>query len=309
MNQSNKDYLERFIAYLRDEKRYSENTLLAYSNDIYEYMSFLDENEFGEASDVSNRVAEFYIGYIRDKYTPRTIQRKSSSINSFYNYFVNNLKEFEMNPFLGVAIPKSEKRLPKFVYDDEIKEFLSSIDDSTEVGKRDKLIFELLYGSGLRVSELTAMRLKDVDSDDRRIVVHGKGSKDRIVPMTKQSAKDYESYLLLSRPTLLSRSRNLDNDYVFLNFHGGSLTSRGVRDILERVLKETSSTMKVSPHAFRHSFATHLLNNGMDVRMVQELLGHSNLSTTQIYTKISKESLQKEYNKVFGKEKEDDKDN
>lgn len=306
MANKNDDYLKRFIDYLRDERRYSENTILAYSNDIKEYFAFLDSNEFGDASDVSERVAEFYFGDIREKYTPRSIQRKSSSIKTFYNYFVDIQKEFDKNPFLAVSLPKVEKRLPKFVYDDEISAFLSAIDTSTDQGKRDKLIFELLYGSGLRVSELTSMRLKDVDVDSRRIVVHGKGSKDRIVPMTKASQEDYKTYLILARPTFLARSKNLDNDTVFLNFHGGSLTSRGVRDILERVLNETSSTMKVSPHAFRHSFATHLLNKGMDVRMVQELLGHSNLSTTQIYTKISKEALQKEYNKAFPKGKKDD---
>ena len=308
MNTKNKEYLDMFLEYLKTEKRYSDNTLLAYGNDIKEYMDFLDTNEFGDVDDVSDRIAEFYMGDIRDKYNPRSIQRKSSSLKTFYNYFVDNLKLFEKNPFMGIALPKVEKRLPKFVYDDEVNEFLSSIDTSTDIGKRDKLIFELLYGSGLRVSELTSMRLKDVDIDSRRILIHGKGSKDRIVPMTKDAKEDFKTYITLSRPTLLSRSKNIENDIVFLNFHGGSLTSRGVRDILNRVLEETSSTMKVSPHAFRHSFATHLLNNGMDVRMVQELLGHSNLSTTQIYTKISKESLQAQYNKAFpkGKDHKDD---
>lgn len=301
MSQRNNEFLEKFVSYLRNERRYSENTILAYSNDIKDFFKYLDENEFGDADEISEKVAAFYISNAADTFTPRSIQRKSSSIKSFYNFFVDIDKEMEKNPFLGVDIPKSEKRLPKFVYDDEIKEFLNAIDVSDEVGKRDKLIFELLYGSGLRVSELTNMRLKDVDSDSRRILIHGKGSKDRIVPMTVDAKEDYQKYLVLSRPIFLARSNNLENDSVFLNFHGGTLTSRGVRDILNRVLKETSSTMKVSPHAFRHSFATHLLNKGMDVRMVQELLGHSNLSTTQIYTKLSKESLQKEYEKAFPK--------
>ena len=301
MSQRNNEFLEKFISYLRNERRYSENTILAYSNDIKDFFKYLDENEFGDADEITEKVAAFYISTASDTFTPRSIQRKSSSIKSFYNYFVDISKEMEKNPFLGVDVPKSEKRLPKFVYDDEIKEFLSAIDVSNEVGRRDKLIFELLYGSGLRVSELTNMKLKDVDSDSRRILIHGKGSKDRIVPMTMDAKEDYQKYLVLSRPIFLARSNDLENDSVFLNFHGGTLTSRGVRDILNRVLKETSSTMKVSPHAFRHSFATHLLNKGMDVRMVQELLGHSNLSTTQIYTKLSKESLQKEYEKAFPK--------
>lgn len=301
MNTKNKEYLDIFLEYLKNERRYSSNTLLAYGNDIKEYMDFLEANEFGDVDDISDRIAEFYMGDIRDKYNPRSIQRKSSSLKTFYNYFVDNQKIFEKNPFLGIALPKVEKRLPKFVYDDEVTDFLSSINTETDIGKRDKLIFELLYGSGLRVSELTSMKLKDVDIDSRRILIHGKGSKDRIVPMTKEAQEDFKTYIIVARPTLLARSNNVENDIVFLNFHGGSLTSRGVRDILNRVLEETSSTMKVSPHAFRHSFATHLLNNGMDVRMVQELLGHSNLSTTQIYTKLSKESLQEQYNKAFPK--------
>ena len=202
---------------------------------------------------------------------------------------------------------KIEKRLPKFIYENEIKEFFTSIDTTTERGKRDKLIFLLLYGSGLRVSELTDLKLKDLNIDDRVISVHGKGSKDRLVPINKETQELFKVYLLSARPVLLSKSDNLDNDNVFLNFKGTSLTSRGVRDILERLIRETSSTLRVSPHTFRHSFATHLLNNGMDVRMVQELLGHSNLSTTQIYTKISKESLVKEYEKAFPKgDKKDD---
>ena len=301
MNTKNKEYLDIFLEYLKNERRYSSNTLLAYGNDIKEYMDFLEANEFGDVDDISDRIAEFYMGDIRDKYNPRSIQGKSSSLKTFYNYFVDNQKIFEKNPFLGIALPKVEKRLPKFVYDDEVTDFLSSINTETDIGKRDKLIFELLYGSGLRVSELTSMKLKDVDIDSRRILIHGKGSKDRIVPMTKDAQEDFKTYIIVARPTLLARSNNVENDIVFLNFHGGSLTSRGVRDILNRVLEETSSTMKVSPHAFRHSFATHLLNNGMDVRMVQELLGHSNLSTTQIYTKLSKESLQEQYNKAFPK--------
>ncbi len=217
-----------------------------------------------------------------------------------YNYFVN-LNEMESNPFISVTLPKLEKRLPKFIYENEIQDFFDSIDVTTERGKRDKLIFMLLYGSGLRVSELTDLKLKDLNIEDRVISVHGKGSKDRLVPINKETQKEFKTYLSIARPVLLSKSDDLDNDNVFLNFKGTSLTPRGVRDILNRLIRETASTLRVSPHTFRHSFATHLLNNGMDVRMVQELLGHSNLSTTQIYTKISKENLMKEYEKAFPK--------
>ncbi len=306
MSPRNKEYLESFLSYLRNERRYSDNTVIAYKNDIEHFISFLDSEDFGDLDEISNKIAEFYLGNLRDDYTPKSIQRKVSSLKTMYNYFVNN-KKMDFNPFNAIVLPKIEKRLPKFIYENEIKEFFTSIDTTTERGKRDKLIFLLLYGSGLRVSELTDLKLKDLNIDDRVISVHGKGSKDRLVPINKETQELFKVYLLSARPVLLSKSDNLDNDNVFLNFKGTSLTSRGVRDILERLIRETSSTLRVSPHTFRHSFATHLLNNGMDVRMVQELLGHSNLSTTQIYTKISKESLVKEYEKAFPKgDKKDD---
>ncbi|MBP5343270.1 tyrosine recombinase [bacterium] len=305
MSPKNKKYLDDFLSYLRNERRYSDNTVLAYRTDIEHYISFLDKEEFGDLDEVSHKVAEFYLGELRDTYTPKSIQRKISSLKTMYNYFLEN-KEMDMNPFIAVTLPKLEKRLPKFIYEDEIKEFFDSIDVTSERGKRDKLIFLLLYGSGLRVSELTDLKLRDVNLPDRVISVHGKGSKDRLVPMNKETQKEFETYLTIARPVLLSKNDNLDNDHVFLNFKGSTLTPRGVRDILERLIRESSSTLRVSPHTFRHSFATHLLNNGMDVRMVQELLGHSNLSTTQIYTKISKESLMKEYEKAFPKGEKND---
>ena len=290
-----------FLSYLRYEKRYSEHTITAYRNDIEHFMSFLDEEDFGDFDEISHKVAEFYLSRLMDDYTPKSIQRKISSLKTMYGYYVDILKEFDTHPFRNIALPKVEKRLPKFIYEDEIEEFFASIDTSTVRGKRDKLIFELLYGSGLRVSELTGLRLRDLDLNQKVIIVHGKGSKDRIVPMSNETKEEFETYLLQSRPSLLSKSNNLENDYVFLNFKGTTLTSRGVRDILDRLIKESSSTLRVSPHTFRHSFATRLLNKGMDVRMVQELLGHSNLSTTQIYTKISKENLIEQYKKSFPK--------
>lgn len=301
MNTKNKTYLDEFISYLINERRYSNNTTIAYTNDITNYIDFIEREQFGNIDEISPKVAEFYIGYLRDNFTPKSIQRKASSLKAMYHYLVDIMKEVPLNPFIGVPLPKVEKRLPKIAYENEIDEFLNKIDTEDDKGKRDKLIFTLLYGSGLRVSELTDIKLRDLNLEERTLVVHGKGSKDRIVPINNSTKELFKDYLTIARPTFLSRSNNLDNDSIFLNFKGTSLTSRGVRDILSSCLTKTCSTMKVSPHTFRHSFATHLLNQGMDVRMVQELLGHSNLSTTQIYTKISKESLQEAYNKAFPK--------
>ncbi len=299
MNTTNSLYVNEFLLYLKNERRYSSYTITAYSNDISNFINFIETEEFGDVTEISPKVAEFYVSKLRDEYTPRTIQRKISSVKSFYKYFANSVKKIDSNPFISVSLPKVEKSLPKFVYEDEVEEFLDNINTSTDLGKRDKLIFELLYGSGIRVSELCQIKLKDVSLDERRIMIHGKGSKDRIVPISKGALDSYMDYFIIARPIFLSRSKNLENDTLLLNFHGGSLTTRGVRDILNRVLRETETFMRVTPHAFRHSFATHLLNNGMDVRFVQELLGHENLSTTQIYTKLSKEKLKEEYNKAF----------
>ncbi len=301
MKEKNSEFLNDFLNYLKVEKRYSDNTILAYRNDIEHYISFLEREDFGYFNEASSQVAEWYLASLYDTYTPKSIQRKISSLKTMYNYFLNQKKEIDFSPFFDITLPKVEKRLPKFIYENEIDEFFSSIDTSNELGKRDKLIFNLLYSSGLRVSELTSLRIKDVNINDRVISVHGKGSKDRLVPMSIDTQELFLEYLSLSRPHLLKKSDNLDNDIVFLNFKGTSLTSRGVRDILNRLIEDSSSNLRISPHTFRHSFATHLLNNGMDVRMVQELLGHSNLSTTQIYTKVSKEALIKEYEKAFPK--------
>ncbi len=308
MNTPYENPLDSFFSYLENERRYSINTLTAYKNDIDCFKVFLEQEEFGTFLEVTPRIAEFYSGFLRDKYTPRSIARKVSSLKTMYNYFTNVLKYTDENPFKGIVLPKVEKKLPKFIYDEEINEFLHSIEEDTPSGKRDALIFNLLSGSGLRVSELTGIKMEDVNINEREILIHGKGAKDRIVPFNIATRDKFRNYIILARPTFLSRSSNLDNNYVFLNFKGGTLTARGVRDILERVLLKTSSTLKVSPHTFRHSFATHLLNNGMDVRMVQELLGHTNLSTTQVYTKLSRESLQEAYNKAHpkGKDRKDD---
>lgn len=309
MNSKNEEYLNSFISYLRDIKRYSDNTILAYKKDIEDFISFIEIEDFGLIDEISSRVSEFYIGRLRDLYTPKSIQRKVSSIKTMYTYLVDILSLIETNPFSLVVLPKASKRLPKIAYEDEIVEFLNSINLNTETGIRDKLIFSLLYYSGIRVSELVNIKIKDISLNEDIILIHGKGSKDRLVPFNNITKELYLDYLIKVRPSLLSRSNSLESEYLFLNFKGTNLTSRGVRDILYRLIKNNNYILKVSPHTFRHSFATHLINSGMDVRMVQELLGHSNLSTTQIYTKLSKESLIETYNKSFPKGDNNDKNN
>jgi len=293
---NNQEVLSFYEDYLRNEKQYSENTVVSYVNDINSLICFLESEDLGELKYTTNRMAKFYISYLHNKYDPRSIRRKISSVRTMFEYLLDQ-GIVRDNPFKNVVLPKVSKKLPKFIYEDEMFDFLNGIDDKNPIGFRNKTIFEILYGCGLRVSELINIKINEIDFVKQELKVHGKGSVDRIVPIHNLAIDTLKKYLMESRPIL--KSKNLvDNDYVFLNSRGYSLTARGVRDILEREIKKQASTLKVSPHSFRHSFATHLLNNGVDLRIVQELLGHVSLSTTQIYTKISKEKLQEEYKKA-----------
>lgn len=293
---NNQEVLSFYEDYLRNEKQYSENTVVSYVNDINSLICFLESEDLGELKYTTNRMAKFYISYLHNKYNPKSIRRKISSVRTMFEYLLDQ-GIVRDNPFKNVVLPKVSKKLPKFIYEDEMFDFLNGIDDKNPIGFRNKTIFEILYGCGLRVSELINIKINEIDFVKQELKVHGKGSVDRIVPIHNLAIDTLKKYLMESRPIL--KSKNLvDNDYVFLNNRGYSLTARGVRDILEREIKKQASTLKVSPHSFRHSFATHLLNNGVDLRIVQELLGHVSLSTTQIYTKISKEKLQEEYKKA-----------
>ena len=306
MNSRNSEFLNRFIDYLRNEKRYSEYTINAYKFDVSFFINYIEKDGLGDLDEIDSKIAEEYIYDLGDKrvynYTPKTIHRKVSSLSSLYKYYFEILKEFPENPFIDQVKPKVKKVIPNFMYLNDCLEFINKIDTSSPNGLRDKLIFSLLLHTGLRVSELTNLEIKDINTESRVInVIGGKGSKDRIVKMDKNTLELLKDYYTLSRPYLLSKSNNFDNQSIFLNHLGTSLTSRGVRHILNTELDKTCSTLKCSPHTFRHTFATVLLNKGMDVRMVQELLGHESLATTQIYTKASLETTFNLYNKCFPK--------
>lgn len=290
---SNQELIDKYQDYLANEKQYSENTVISYIADINSLVNFLNNEDLGELVFTTNRIAKFYVAYLHNHFDPKSIRRKISSVRTLFDYLQEN-EIVRDNPFKNVVLPKVAKRLPKFIYEDEMIDFLNNIDSSKPIGFRNKTIFEMLYGCGLRVSELTNLKIKEIDFVKQEILIHGKGSVDRIVPIHNYAVKTMKEYLLNTRPLLKVRS-DYDNDYVFINHRGNQLTTRGVRDILQREIHKQASTLKVSPHSFRHSFATHLLNNGVDLRIVQELLGHVSLSTTQIYTKVSKERLQEEY--------------
>lgn len=283
-----------FENYLSSQKNYSINTVISYLGDIRTFTMFLNQEELGDLFHASERVSKFYITFLHGRYSPKSIRRKISSLRSFYDYLVSE-ELLSVNPFVNVTLPKEGKKLPKFIYENEMMDFLNHIDTTSLKGKRDLAIFELLYGCGLRVGELVSIKITDIDYVTKTILVHGKGSKDRIVPVHEIAIQKIKDYLVFTRSIFLARTDKQDQHYLFLNFKGTPLTARGVRDILNKELDRQASTLRISPHAFRHSFATHLLNHGVDLRSVQELLGHVSLSTTQIYTKVSKEKLKEIY--------------
>jgi len=293
---TNQEIIEEYRNYLDVQKNYSLNTVIAYMDDVRTLEGFLTTEQLGDLFHVSERTARFYIADLHNRFEAHSIRRKISSVKSMYEY-LRREKRISANPFAGVALPKEGRKLPNFIYENEINEFLSRIDASSLIGKRDLAIFELLYGSGLRVGELVGVQLTDLDFVSKTVLVHGKGSKDRYVPMHDQLIDRLKDYMVIVRPALRGRTQRADDHTLFLNFKGNPLGTRGVRDILDRELESQSSTLQVSPHTFRHSFATHLLDHGVDLRTVQEMLGHVSLSTTQIYTKVSKEKLKEVYDR------------
>jgi len=302
---TNREIVDFYRSYLEDQRHYSPHTVVAYLNDLATLTGFLENEDLGNLEDVTERIAKFYIAHLHGTYQPGSIRRKTSSVRTLYRLLFED-GSVRLNPFAGAPLPKVEKHLPKFAYEAEIGSFLDGIDTSTLKGKRDAAIFELLYGSGIRVGELVRLRTADLDFGSKTMLVHGKGSKDRYVPMHDASIGKLKDYLVIVRPAFRTRTVKPDDRTLFLNFKGGPLTDRGVRDILDRELDRQSSGLDMTPHAFRHSFATHLLDHGVDLRTVQELLGHVSLSTTQIYTKVSSERMREVYAKSHPRAKKVD---
>ncbi|MBR2891781.1 MAG: tyrosine-type recombinase/integrase [Bacilli bacterium] len=290
------DALEVYENYLIVERLYSDYTTLNYIKDIRDFNDFVESEGFGDALNLeSNKISRYYISYLSDKYSKRTINRKLSSLRGFYK-LIHERGLIEFNPFEEVQSIKTDKPLPHYLQKNEIEEMFNSINNDTPLGMRDEVILELLYGSGLRVSELCSLTYKSFDFGNKMILVYGKGAKERYVPMSDKAIQAIDVYRSIARPILQKRNtENIDPNEFILNNRGGALTPRGVRVVLNNIITKTSDTFKISPHMLRHTFATHLLDGGADLRSVQEMLGHVNLSTTQIYTHVSIEQTMKAY--------------
>lgn len=285
--------LKLFIEYLQIERNYSQYTIEHYQHDIREFFMFMSEQGLNNLKDVEYSDTRIYLTRLFDQQLSRkSVARRISCMRSFYKFLLRE-KLTEDNPFSLVSIPKLEKRLPDFFYEEELSKLFEACETESFLGKRNKAILELLYGTGMRVGECCKIQLKDIDFSLSTVLVHGKGKKERYVPFGSFAHDALEDYINNGRKELLKDKQ--DHHYLFVNFRGGPLTDRGIREILNKLIEKSTLTGKIHPHKLRHTFATHMMSNGADMRTVQELLGHAFLSSTQVYTHVTKEHLRNIY--------------
>ena len=286
--------IEKFINYITFQKKYSDNTIVSYQKDLDDFLNYINSNKLDYKNLNYTNVTDYLIYIKSKKLSSQTINRHLSSIRSLYKYMLDN-KIVTSSPFKLIRGIKKEKKLPNYLQYNEFVDLVNSCDESC-LGIRNRMILELLFATGVRVSEAVNIKLKDINFKEREIKITGKGKKQRIVYFNKVCQKVMSEYVLNARVELL---KGKTCEYLLLNHLGNKLTRRGIADILDKQIKKSSLKHKISPHTLRHTFATLLLNNGMDIREVQELLGHERLSTTSIYTHVSNEELRSVYLKAF----------
>ena len=294
----NKDLLEQFRAYLLVEKNFSQYTAKAYTSDV---MSFLIWLEDADVSSVDyNKIREYLRFIYKYNYKKTTVARKISALRTFYKYLYRE-RVVEANPVSGVSAPKKTKSLPKFLDKEEIEQILNNVNIESPSGFRNRAILELLWATGMRISELSGLNFGDLNLEHNEIKVFGKGSKERIVLISERAKQYLERYIHTAR-RLVARDfpppPQEENSPVFINNTGYRLNPKTIRNVINSIVEKISLPKRVTPHMFRHSFATYLIENGADLRVVQELLGHASISNTQIYTHISTKHLTDTYNKA-----------
>ncbi len=284
-------YIEKFLDYMRVERNYSDHTETNYLLDLETFKLYLEKKRINfkriEYKDVSS-----YTKYLKEEKEEKStsINRHLSALRSFYNFLLRE-QVVSDNPLNLIKGPKKENKLPNYMKYNEFEEMINSCGDDP-LGIRNRCILELLFATGARIGEIIRIELKDIDFGNKEIKVLGKGNKERICYFNDHCYEALKTYLEDSRPSLL---KNKKSDRLFINHIGGNLTDRGIRDILDNIIKKCSIKIKVTPHTFRHTFATMLLNEGCDLKSVQELLGHVNLSTTSIYTHLSNDRIKNVY--------------
>ena len=324
--------VEQFLNYLKYEKRFSEHTAKCYGADLAQFGQFLlgtceadgtpvdgvplDHEQGGTATAVATQTeqkvdqlllavdvneARSYLTHLNEKaYSKATIARKLATLRSFYKFLVKT-NRCAANPLSAVRTPKQEKKLPRFLEYEEVKRLLETPPTETWLGARDRAILETLYSTGIRVSELVALNMDDIDFLGEVVHVRGKGKKERITPISSSALQAIQHYMEF-RNKRAQNNGNFDVKVLFVNKHGHRLSTRSVRRKMDKYLKIAGLDPAISPHTLRHSFATHMLNNGADLRSVQELLGHQSLSTTQIYTHLTTRKLKEVYDSAHPRE-------
>lgn len=286
-------YVDEFLEYLRYERNASVHTIAAYRRDLLQLAAYLDCRKI-RLSQIDNFVLRGWLAELHDRRLSKTsVVRKLAAVRSFFQYCLKR-RICDDNPAGVVTRPKLDSHVPGFLSEGEIGQFLDLPKKDDRLGPRDRAIFELFYATGIRVSELVGLDVSDLGLDERLIRVRGKGKKERIVPFGRIAAACLAAYFE-TRPNL--RKGNFDESAVFLNYRGERITPRSVERLVEKYIRKTAVRRKISPHSLRHSFASHLLGRGADLRVIQELLGHESLGTTQKYTHIDLPQLLDVYRK------------
>lgn len=292
LNKESKTYLEDYKTYLLVEKNFSNHTAKAYYSDVMSYLLWLDDNSCLTVNFA--KVREYLYFIQKFNYKKTTLARKIASIRTFYKYLYRE-RLVDTNPTTNLSAPKRPKSLPKFLTTEEVEKIMNGIKIDTPAGYRNRTILELLWATGMRISELSGLNFGDLNLENNEITVFGKGAKERIVLISDKAKEYLESYINTARP-LVAKGFPLepitDSTPVFINNTGYRLQNKTVRNVINSVVESIELPKHVTPHMFRHSFATHLIENGADLRVVQELLGHASISNTQIYTHVSTKHLQ-----------------
>ena len=279
---------EKFINYLSSEKRFSVHTITSYSNDVNQFFLFLSEEYkiTSELSEVNFQIVRSWIASLLENgVAPRSVNRKISTLKTFFKFLIRE-GVIQESPMLKVVAPKSKKRLPLFVEEDQIESLLNGVEfDDGFIGERDKLIIELFYVTGIRLSELINIKIFDLNFDNNLVKVLGKRNKERLIPLSTRIVKELQFFI---------EKYKIDN-YLFTNLGGTKVYTKLVYRIVNKYIGKISSINKKSPHILRHTFATHMLNHGADINAIKELLGHANLSATQVYTHNTIEKLKSVY--------------
>jgi len=298
LNQSSHESIHEFLTYLGGERNLSEHTTRNYGVDLAQFQDYLRDNQQGDSfpDKVNHGAIRSFLGNLSEAGSSKqTIARKAAALRSFFKYQIKRGR-MSANPAQSVRTPKLDKKLPTFLSVDEVERLISIPESESFTGCRDRAILELLYSAGLRTFELVALNHEDIDLARQTLRTRGKGMKERINPIGRYATEALQTYI--QRKFQHADFHRFDKNAVFVNFRGARLTTRSIRRMLSGYITEAGLSIDVTPHTLRHSFATHLLQRGADLRIVQELLGHENISTTQIYTHITDQDMRDIYNKA-----------